>query len=79
VRCPATHHSRLAALEHFDVVGDDRQINEFHGGVLGQLFGMVGGGAALQDEAGGKQNDMQIADAIAQSAMQHVFEPFLFR
>ncbi|MBI3821070.1 MAG: hypothetical protein HY289_00145 [Planctomycetes bacterium] len=55
-----------------------RQIGEFHGGVLGDLLGMVGGGSALQDQAGRQHDDTEIADAIAKPAQQHAFQTFLF-
>ena len=63
---------------NFDVIGQDRQVRFFHGNMLRDLLGMIGCGPALQDQAGGQENDTQVADAIAEAAYQHVFEPFLF-
>ena len=63
----------------FDVIRQDRFGIEFHGGVLGELLGVVGGCAALDDEAAALTQHAQVANAIAEAAHDQVGELGIFR
>lgn len=54
----------LGRSGHFNVVGEDRLVVEFHGGVLGELLGIIRRGSALNDEAAPLAKNSKIANPI---------------
>jgi len=69
----------LVGSQHFDLIRENRQVSEFHGRMLGELFGVIGGGPALEDQAVRQTDHPEIANSIAEQALQHAFQPILFR
>jgi hypothetical protein len=68
--------NELIELAHFNIVGQDRQIRQFHGGVLGELFSMIGAGSALKDDAILPDDDAQVTNAAAEAALDLQFQMF---
>ena len=78
LRVPFTDNTppvRDAGSNHLDLIGEDRQVRRFHDRVLGQLLGMIGRRAALQDQPVGVDEQTKIADAVAQAALNVQLQP----
>jgi hypothetical protein len=57
-------------------MGRDGQVAQFHGGVLGQLLGVICGGPALEHKTLRLELYTQAANAIAQATLHERFEAF---
>jgi hypothetical protein len=69
----------ISWLQHFNFIRDDGHFGQLHRGVLGELFGVVGGRAPLQDQAVRQENDAKVTDTIADSPQQHPFQALFIR
>src|SRR5438093_507459 len=72
-----TYSNATKYLTHLDLVGEDGDVHGRHGGVLGELFDIIGGRASLQDQSFRLKNNAQVADAAPQPVRQQSLEPLL--
>jgi hypothetical protein len=63
-------------LVDFNVVGQNIKARQLHGGVLGQLLGVVSGGSSAQDEASVMKDNLQVADSAAQAVVKGNLQMF---
>ncbi len=56
-------------LSHINVISQNRQVRQFHDGVLSELLGVVRVGTSLQDHATLVDAEPQIADSACQAAL----------
>ncbi len=59
---------------HLNVVGQNWSCSGLHDGVLRKLFGVIGARPALKNDAVAANDDAEVADSTAESALHERFQ-----